>query len=236
MNDRFEVKVRRVILDTEVCCCEEMSCFSVDSEGKRIKSDILVSGWIRDIRKKYGLLIPKDVNNICFEYWLFKLCDEWETKYLLPYIQVKDECVRITKRKIGDDLPSIYGCHSISEGVYEWKIRFNTKVKWICIGIIEDEEKILEKYADNNDYEQSNGGFLLSMNGIIYAFDERIHGYCKTFEKRGTIITMKLDMDQCVLSYAINGKDYGTALENIPKKRYRFVVNLLYYGEEIELL
>ena len=58
-----------------------MSFFTVDADGKRIKTDILVSGWIRDFGKLTQLLIPNDVTKICFMYWLIKCCDEWLREY-----------------------------------------------------------------------------------------------------------------------------------------------------------
>ena len=220
------------MLQTQVKLVKIMTTFAVDSKGKRIKTDILVSGWIRNIAKQNKLLIPQDINGICFEYWLLKECDHWDKSRLAINTEIDEQIVKL--RCIGDKQASTFGCHSIDKGSYEWKIKFISDVQWCCIGIIEDTQEILKTYQNDNDYHYRNGGFILSVNGHFYGNTNR--AYCAPFSKQGTIITIKLNMDERTLSYMVNDKDLGIAMRDIPKKAYRFALTMYYADCVIELL
>ena len=55
---------------------EMMATFTVDAEGNRIQTDILVAGWIRECAKTNKLEIPNDITNTCFVFWFIKVCEE----------------------------------------------------------------------------------------------------------------------------------------------------------------
>ena len=209
-----------------------MATFAVDGEGKRIKTDILVSGGIRDIAKEYKLLIPHDINGICFDYWLIKECDHWDKSRLAVNAVIDGQIVKLSS--IGARQASTFGCISIDKGSYEWKIKFISSVQWCCIGIIEDTPEILKQYQNDNDYHYSNGGFILNVNGQFYGDVSR--AYSAAFDEKGTVIAIKLNMDDHTLSYMINDKDLGIAMKDIPQKAYRFVLTMYYADDVIELL
>ena len=92
-----------------------MAQLAVDAEGKRIKTDILVSGYIKKIATNCALLIPVEINKICFDFWFIQICDEWDDQYLSEGVIIDGEIVKHTN---DCDVVSIYGCHSIVKGLY----------------------------------------------------------------------------------------------------------------------
>ena len=59
-----------------------MSTFQVNSKGNRIKTDILIAGYLRqDIEDSLKMLIPSEIKALCFVYWFIKICDEWDESY-----------------------------------------------------------------------------------------------------------------------------------------------------------
>ena len=126
-----------------------MASFAVDSNGKRIETNILVSGYIRNVGKEYKLLIPQDINSVCFDYWLIKVCDEWDTKYA-PENEINGQIIQLKRER----LLSVYGKQSVNEGSYLWQIRFNTDIEWFCVGVIVDDEDILDTYRNSNFYDK----------------------------------------------------------------------------------
>lgn len=209
------------------------SLFAVDVNGKRIKTDVLVFGWIRLLCKTYRLLMPNDITTICFDYWLIKVCDEWDRDFCVPDIAIEGASVMLTDNTSA--ITSVYGSHSLSSGSHEWMIRLKTKITWICIGIIEDTNEILLKYQRDNDYYKENGAFIIN-NGDHFSNSRWNWGYCEPFKEKGTIIVMTLNMNECTLTYKINDKEYGIAMRDIPKKSYRFVASLNLKGDAIEFL
>ena len=168
--------------------------YAVDSHRKRIKTDVLVSGYIRNTARDHGLLIPDGINTICFEYWIVRVCDVWDQEFSSKLIKIKEDKVRA-----GDCVwpQSIYGSHSVRTGSHSWSIRFKTNVKWFCIGIIYDDPEILKQYQDNNGYKKTDNGCCLFNGGYFWRNDQSIYGHSEThysdsFFARDTVIIMTL--------------------------------------------
>ena len=115
-----------------------MSLFNVDAEGKRIETDILVTGYIRDSSKEYKILIPEDISKICFVFWFITVTDEWDRQYLAEGVEINEQTAHL---KISN-MVSIYGSLGVDK-IYSWKLRLITDTKWINIGIIEDNPSVL---------------------------------------------------------------------------------------------
>ena len=210
-----------------------MPAVAVDSQGNRIKTDILVSGYIKELTKEYELLIPSPIIDICFLFWFIKVCDEWDKEASADSIEIDGQMVHSTE----GGMRSLYGCQSISKGTHSWQIKFITKVEWICIGIIEDKPEILQKYRYHDiSYYVSDYGCYVYNVGNFWAKKGINFTYCDQFGAKGTVITMTLDMDQHTLSYKINDKDYGIATDKLAKDKYRLIINLLHVDDTIELL
>ena len=74
-----------------------MPQFAADSTGHRIKTDILVCVYMRENGQKCRLLIPVDVNKICFQFWLINVCDEWDKKYLSEEVELDGQIIKQIK-------------------------------------------------------------------------------------------------------------------------------------------
>ena len=214
--------------------------FNVDCNGKRIKTDILVSGYFRNSGKRYKVLIPEDIKGICFMYWLLNPCDKWDRKFSSKRIKIEEEIGRCKKAGTA----SIYGSLSIDRGSYSWRIRYKTKIQWICIGVIRDNPEILKQFQRSNRYIDSYHGCYLSQAGYFYDAYTRLYNYgdnkgrkyCKEYRDKDTIITMTLNMDEQTLRYKINDREYGIATDQLEKDKYRMVVNMCWLNDTIELL
>ena len=105
-----------------------MALFTFDKNGDRIKTDILVVGYIRNISKECKLLIPVEITSICFDYWLIKFCDVWNKQFLAENAVINGQLATCTLMQYG--ATCIYGCHSIDErcGSHSWQIKLNTDV------------------------------------------------------------------------------------------------------------
>ena len=52
-----------------------------------------VHGWIRNVERKYDLLIPNGIKQICFEYCNFR--DEWMAEYAAKCVVFNDHFAKI---------------------------------------------------------------------------------------------------------------------------------------------
>ena len=136
-----------------------MAAFAVDSNGKRIKSDILVNGWIRIISLNWRLPIPADISRICFDFWLIKVFDEWDKKFIENdvggYVQIDNKNEQIVRSKEQlESVKTVYGCHGVDKGSFEWQIKFKTYVGWICVGIMQDDQQVLKEYKPRSSCDR----------------------------------------------------------------------------------
>ena len=213
-----------------------MPQFAVDGKGNKIKTDILVTGYIREYGKEYSLLIPVDINTLCFQFWIIKICDEWDEEFSFKNIDIDGP---IVKYKGNCDEALVYGCHSIDKGSYSWEIQMTRKTDeaWFFMGIIEDEPDILKKSSTDFDYLFDNACCLHDDGKLSRGRISSGKPYIPTnvLRSKKYKIQMTLDMDNHTLRYAVNGKDYGVATNELDKKRYRMVVTF-FYEYSIKLL
>ena len=213
-----------------------MSTLAVDAEGNRIETDILVCGYIREKSEQYRLSIPGDINSICFLFWLIKVCDQWDSKYASKYIKIDGHVVESIKDV---QYTSVYGCHCIDKGTHTWEMEVNQiGGQFLLIGLIEDEPNILEKSKKSAEYVRGHGCVLYINDGKFYRGSTTSgNPYISTsvFGSKNYRIQMTLDMDNHKLCYAVNGKDYGVATNELDKQRYRMVVTF-FYEYSIKLL
>ena len=220
-----------------------MSSLNVDANGNRIKTDVLVSGYLRRCGNEFQLLIPDDITNVCFIFWFISVCDEWDKSMSHSLCIINNESIKLPREpefsREGTNMVSAYGSHSVSSGSFEWKIRFKSKITWICIGVIKDEIKLLLDNQTKNNYgifeDDGESCFLLNCNGTLYHHLGNNSHFTEEFVDEGTIITMALDVDKHTISYKINDTDYGVGCAKLSDKKYRLAVTL---GDkdEIELL
>ena len=210
--------------------------FQVDSSGNRIKTDILSTGYIRqEIEKNGKLLIPAEIKQICFDYWFIHVCDEWDKQYSNDKYEINGSCIKL-KGEEGRK-SSAYGKHVVESGIYSWEIKIKSPlIHWVCIGVIQDDDKLLKKHRNNSDYENYDYGGCLFRNGAWYSHGRSRTGYGPGFGGQNDVVEMILDMNNHTISYKVNDEDYGIACNKMNKDKYRLVINFDDVDDEIELL
>ena len=117
-------------------------------------------------------------------------------------------------------------------GKYEWNIEI---IKAGAVSIGYDEDGTLVIGIQNNKYckERLNGIAFGEGKGIgiiagpykgIYSGNKKNWNYGEIIGQKGDQIKMILDLDNLVLSYVINGTDYGAAVT--ADKGYGFELNV----------
>ena len=219
--------------------------FSVNANGDKITSDILVSGYIRKkIINPHQLKIPIELKKLCFLFWYINACDKWDKSLCHEFVQINKEgtCFKLDDDFLWDPedgvgLCSVFGINSIkSQQIFSWRIRFNTNVFWACIGLIKDDPKVINQNITDNNYGRQNPGCFLINHGAMCYEGERKEKYCRSFDNKGDIIEMTLNMKKHTVSYKINGVDYGVAYDKLMDDSYRLVVSVMDSYQEIELL
>ena len=73
-----------------------MASVCVYYKGERIKTDILVSAWITNLKRKNKLFIPKDMIELCFKFWFIDVCDEWDKIFIDDAdVTLQGQCITI---------------------------------------------------------------------------------------------------------------------------------------------
>ena len=223
-----------------------MACVSVDSNGRRIKTDILVMGYIRDIMDQNKLDIPDEIIALCFLFWFINVCDEWDkTLCHEEYVDIEGSCARInTEIEITGASVTMFGAQTVESGIFKWRLKLNTKMDWGCIGIIKDEKSYIEQNHTNNDYGRGIGcGCFLFIckgggNGALFHSNQLDLKYSDPCRDEGTVFEMTLNMDQYSIQYKVNDKEYESVnIDSLSNHRYRLAVTLSKTDDDgIELL
>ena len=220
-----------------------MASFSVDSNGQRIKTNILVSGFIKNIMNEHKLDIPDDIIGVCFLFWLIKTCDAWDQSLCHESVNIDGSCAMMSD---DSECCTLFGTQTVESGVFKWYLKLATKIKWACIGIIKNEKRIIEDNKCNNEYGFEKGCgcfFLLSRspiaNGLLMFDGQEIVDYAANpCCDKGTIIEMTLNMDQKTIKYEVNDKHFHTTkIKSLSIEfGYRLAVTFINKGYGIELL
>ena len=207
--------------------------YSVDSDGNRIMTDILVSGYIHDHETEYEVIIPQEIVGVTFMFWLIQFCDFWDHSLCHEVADINGQHV-----KLKEDVASIFGIQSITKGSFEWRIKFITDINWICIGIIKDDPEILRKYLTENEYARNGDG--------IFVFCDKYGGFfcqnweidvCQVRRDKDTVVSMSLNMNAKTICYEFDGKMAVNRKIEIAGNKYRLVVTMPSDdNQEIQLL
>ena len=93
-----------------------MASFHVDSNGERIKTDILVSGYIKNAMKQHRLEIPDEIIGLCFLFWLIKVCDQWDAASSHDEINIKGQYAEVSTKHNG--WRTLFGTHIVKTGIF----------------------------------------------------------------------------------------------------------------------
>ena len=217
-----------------------MSILPVDSQGDRIKTDILTAGYLRkEIEDKHKILIPPEIKRLCFDYWFIDICDEWdETLYRNPKIEINGQIIKA----IGDGYSSILGSHRVSSGQFEWTLKLVQP--GVCVGIIKDLDSYdtISQDLDFVNYDLHGHGAFWDVEGVTF-FDESnsMPKFLNEFKEKiidNLIIGMKIDFDSQSLYYSVGKSEYIKAPYSLEKdESYRLVVSFFKEsGYQVELL
>ena len=212
-----------------------MSSATVDVEGNRVITDVLVAGYTHETTNMYDLVIPNEIVGIIFIFWFIDACDQWDQSFCHESVDFYSRCVKMTDEGVF----SIFGMKSVKSGIFEWELEFKTYVTRGAVGLIQDSPEILRKYHKSDNFAMHGDGIALfggtgslCGNGFMGAR----HEYCPRFPKKDTLIVITLNMKKMTISYRINDTQYEAV--GIPESMngYRLAVMIDNIGAEIELL
>ena len=219
-----------------------MSTVTVDKDGNRIITDVLISGYLRkEIEKKHKILIPYEIKQLCFDFWFINVCDQWDIK------SSKQSNIQFDGKQIAkcnnNVFRSIYGCHCVSSGEFEWKLNLKKIGRLgICVGIVQN-DKIDDFVVNCNYVTEGYGALWYSRNGCLLdktlLFPKVTHGLEDVI--KNICLKMKIDIDEKRLSYSIDEDEYKTVsytLVNDKNKSFRLAVYFTksHDVQEVELL
>ena len=218
-----------------------MASSLVGLDGQRIKTDILVSGFIRDVMNEHIIEIPDEIIGLCFLFWFIDVCDEWDISLCdKKWVDINDSSFKLIESRCC----TLFGKHIVEAGsVFTWYLKLKSKIDWGCIGIIINKKEEIDKNKNFNDYgrDVGCGCFLFITGGKAQAllYDQGIDQDYLVPVDKGTIIEITLDMDQRSIHYKINDKEFEktTKIESLSTEfGYRLAVTFSKKGYEIELI
>lgn len=226
---------------------------SFDSNGERIKTDILVFGYIRNVMNECKIEIPDEIVRVCFLFWFMNVCDQWDKALCHHgYVDIDESCAKLNDEYKNSEFTStdwcctLFGTQSVRNGVFKWHVQFNANIGWICIGIIKDTQDAINANKTNNEYGKRAGDgcflylFHSNNHGYLYYDDQIDWNYCDSIEEanEGTIIEITLDIDNHTIKYKLNKKEYkAVQIKSLSAENgYRLAVTLVDTGCTIELL
>ena len=222
-----------------------MASFNVDSNGKRIKTDILVCGYIRHIMNNHKLQVPDEITGLCYLFWLIQVCDVWDKSLCSVNVEIAGSCARLSD----GEMTTLFGMQNVKIGTFKWHLRLKTKINWGCIGIIKDDKQYIEQNKCDNEYgfETGCGCFLFLFededdheeNGALWFDDVENRNYANNpTSEPGTIIEITLNMDDHTIKYKINDTEYKTVkIESLSSEiGYKLAITIDAEGDEIELI
>ena len=219
-----------------------MNAVCYDANGDRIKTDILVAGYVRHGANEFHMDIPDDIIKLCFLFWLLTVCDEWDKSMKHPSHEAMKIDGDIFRWKDGyergkDNVYTVmaYGKKSVEDGLFEWRLSLKTDIKFVWIRMVPDEPDILMQ-SSNSERRKRGECFLFGYNGCIFYYGEN-KLYCPPFSSNeDNIIKVTLDMDNHAVSFEINDKDYGIAYDKLFASKYRLGVTLGHQTDKIEFI
>ena len=216
-----------------------MSTTQRDKNGKRIITDILTDGYLRQIiEKTYKILIPSEIRQLCFDFWFLNFCDGWDDK-LSNHETVTIEG-QMVKGLEDSSVRNVFGCHTISAGQYIWRLNWKKVNGAIGIGIIHDYKV---EYSLNDIHFATNGfGICLDLK-TGYSYNDTSSCYT-VFAKpvaygiENVGIEVRIDLDERCIYFSINGDEEKKAPYTLKQgKSFRLILAFGTDGAaEVELL
>ena len=72
-----------------------------------------------------------------------------------------------------------------NDEIFEWKMKFDTEMSWICVGVCPDDSLKVNETDITYGYNYNQGCFLVNSNGFIHAGDaDKYCPYDKLHKKK----------------------------------------------------
>lgn len=215
----------------------------------KVNKELLVNGYVREQEKELKLskIIPGSIYKLIFQFQL--LVETWSTEYNDSRVELSDDGSIATIQgniNLGSTV-TMLGDYIVKYGdSLEWKLTLQEQTKTepnFAVGIIPNNVELLQNYTWHEDVSNKGAFLLATMPGF---FGNSGHSYKfadeNLFGDENDVLEMKLDWSQSKLSYNVNGKDFGDALEKCAydmsvdeTAEYRLIVIIL-WATDIELL
>ena len=198
---------------------------SLIDRGKQI--ELLVSGYIRDKEKQWGLLIPDGISQIIYQLYpllLFRFGDFKEGLFTVNDNRTVIKGTNSMKHRnccghlVYADLGNIYNNVGLGAGVHLWSIKFcqESSSCFASIGVTS---------IKNNELinEWGHDGTAPSQHWIDIGYNSFYHGCSKW--RKSQVITVKLDCDHWTVKYYKDTEKKEFQNDNIePNKSYYFAL------------
>ena len=210
----------------------------------------LIYGYNREFEKENKTLIPKDIIHLIAVYYLE--FEQWDLnlKSMDIKLSFNDRCVHHDRALWLDGNQtawrSIYGKTICKKNkMYKWRFKIikidpnsgNGNSWKILIGIMQDKFCKNKLESCFNRRQPCSYGFIGSIASLTgdKNCNDRDGKYGQKFENKGDTLTMILNMKTYVLSYIINGINYGKAYDIDHKGHYRLALSIA-DGRYVQLL
>ena len=171
------------------------------------------------------------------------ISDTWDWKTKSKAIRINGNYVTLSASKRIEK--SAYCLRSVSSGKHQWTFEY-TKIggyHWNIIGIWNTltSDPATERHflnIRNNGYAYCGPQGVLSnpqepgTGGKAYGGNGGKGYRCKS----GDVVEMTLDLEECTLSYAVNGESCGVAFDGIERAEYRAAVTLYDDRDTVKLI
>ena len=167
----------------------------VDRNNNKIKSDILVSGYIREaIQQELDLKIPSEITKLCFIFWFIKPCDKWNKQLSHKDYQITQENL-ILPPDINGELN--YCISGTSLAAYDMLERYQLQSQNAPKSTFSNDD-VTESANGSSKYEQQRAAHISphsreaacvnAMNGDAWNTFDQLEIYeCDEFKRKLTI-------------------------------------------------
>ena len=218
-----------------------MSMFEEVKSADQRQTDI-VSGYIREYERMLDVTtyssksVPPLVVVTCLYYYFER--EQFDVMHHHQYISLSKENMMITRTKTGEGLA--YLCVIAEKGTHFWRFKWTKQSSpcyaafgvWKTSHSLHSGNHMLAAHKDKC-YAFKTGQQHASMKiGLHFHASDEYGRKCR----EGDIVGMRLDLNEGVLAYTVNGHDYGVAANIDKGKSYRAFVYLYRNGDAVELL
>ena len=187
-------------------------------------TDVLCAGYVHDFESRSDVAVVNEIVGLIFMFWYIVVSDVWDKSCSNLNAEINGQRAG---KGTANKCCTIYGTQSVARGSLKWNLKFKTKMKWICIGIIKDDPKILKENQVSNNYRAAGDGIFLFFDhiGVIMCHRAQTAAH-DVMNKENTICAMTLDMDKRTITYKID--DYDEIVEDIQISgdKFRLAVTL----------